>query len=65
MQVKNRLDLDTIIKILKGAAIAGGGVALIHILEALSVMDFGDFSAVATALCMVLINAIREYLKGE
>ena len=64
MQYKNNFDTDTIIKILKGACIAGGGVAIIQILEAVAIMNFGDFSAVAAALCMVLINAIQEWRKG-
>ncbi len=65
MQKKHSFDKDTIIKILKGAGIAGGGVASVYILQGLAVMDFAEYSAVVAGVCAILINAIREFLKGE
>ncbi len=64
-QKKNRLDKSTINKILKGALIAGGGAASIYILQAVSTLEFGQLTALVTALAAILINAIREYNKGE
>ncbi|MDA3815650.1 MAG: hypothetical protein PF549_04795 [Patescibacteria group bacterium] len=64
-QKKNKFDQETLIKILKGAGIAGGGVASVYILEALSVMDFGNSSVLVAGLCAILINAIKEYMKGK
>ena len=65
MQLKNEFDIDTVKKILRGAFIAGGGVFAVYILQAISTLNFGDYTAVVAALCSVLINAIREWNKGE
>lgn len=64
-QLKNSLDSATLLKILKGALIAGGGVAAIYILEMIPTLEFGAYTALVTGICAVLINAIREYKKGE
>jgi len=65
MQTKNKFDKESMIKILKGAGIAGGGVALVYILQGLAITDFGECSAVVAGICAILINAVKEYLKGE
>ena len=64
-QIKKKLDKVTITKIAKGAGIAGGGVALLYILQALTSADFGNYTPIVTALLAVLINAVKEYLKGK
>lgn len=64
-QIKNKFDYESLIKILKGAGIAGGAVAIIYILEAIPNLDFGQWQAIVVGICAVLINAIREYRKGE
>jgi len=65
MQTKNSFDYDTIVKIIKGALIAGGGVAIVYTLEGISVLDFGEWSALVAGICAVLINFIREFRKGK
>ncbi len=65
MQTKNRLDKETVMKILRGAAIAGGGAFSVYVLEAISITDFGQFTGIAVAICSILINAIREYKSGK
>ncbi len=64
-QKKNSLDKETFIHIVKGALIAGGGVALTYILQAISMMEFGEWTAIVVGICSILINAIREFIKGE
>lgn len=63
-QVKNKLDNTTLIKILKGAGIAGGAVAIIYILEAISGLNFGNYTALVVGICSILINFVREWRKG-
>ena len=62
-QIKNSFDKETIVKIFKGAGIAGGGVFIVYVLQAISIMDFGNSSVLVAGLCSVIINAIKEYRK--
>jgi len=64
-QVKNKFDKESLIKIGKGALIAGGAVALLYLLEGLAKLDFGEATPVVVGILSVLINAIREWRKGE
>jgi len=64
-QTKNSFDSATLVKVLKGAGIAGGGVAVIYILEALATIDFGQWTALAVGVCAILINMVKEWRKGE
>lgn len=50
-------------KILKGAVIAGGGVAVTYFLQSVGSMDFGAYSPVVTGISAILINAVREWSK--
>ena len=63
-QQKNKFDQESFIKILKGAGIAGGAVAILYILEALTALDFGQYTALVVGVISVVINAIKEYRKG-
>ncbi len=63
-QIKKKFDHETIKKIITGAMIAGGGVALTVILQNISNMDFGDWTPVVVGICSIGINIIREYNKG-
>ena len=65
MQLKNSLDIESVIKIFKGALIAGGGVFAVYFLEGFAKLDMGDYSVLVAGLCAVLINSIKEYLKGD
>jgi len=64
-QVKKKFCKTTVKKIAKGAGIAGGGVAVLYILQALTSVDFGSYTPLVTGVLAVLINAIREYVKGQ
>lgn len=65
MQTKKSFDSATLVKIGKGALIAGGGVAIIYLLEGVATLDFGAYTALVTGVCAVLINTIREWKRGE
>ena len=52
-------------KTVKGALIAGGGVALTYFLQIVGSMDFGVYSAVVAGISAVLINAILVLLPKE
>lgn len=65
MQRKNTLDKVTLIKILKGAGIAGGGAALVYLLQAVVLLDFGDYTPMVVAIAGILINAIKEFISGK
>lgn len=58
-------DKETLKKIGKGALIAGGGAAVVDVLQFVQWYDFGAYSAIVGAVCSTLINALREYVKGE
>ena len=64
-QIRNKFDKNSLVKILKGAGIAGGAVALLYILEGLVQLDFGQYTALTVGILSVLINSIKEYRKGE
>lgn len=51
-------------KTLKGALIAGGGVALTYFLQSVGSMDFGQYSAIVAGISSILINAVREWAKS-
>ena len=51
-------------KTLKGAAIAGGGVFVTYLLQAIGQMDFGAYSPMIAGIASVVINAVRELLKS-
>ena len=65
MQIKNQFDEETIKKIGKGALIAGSGAVALYILKAMGTMEFGTFTPLVGAIIPILVNAIKEYLKGE
>ena len=65
MQISNRLDYESVVKILKGGLIAGGGVLAVYVLESIAGLDFGSWSVMVAGLCSVLINTIKSYKQGE
>lgn len=64
-QTRNKFDKASLVKILKGAGIAGGAVALLYVLEGVIQLDFGTYTALVVGILSVLINSIKEYRKGE
>ena len=65
MQTKNKLDKESLVKIGKGALIAGGGAFLVYLLQAITQMDFGQFTLMIGAIAGILINSIKEFMKGQ
>lgn len=64
-QIKNAFDRETLIKIAKGAGIAMGGTLCVYLLQILPGLDFGAMTPMVVGIASILINALREYLKGE
>ena len=48
------------IKILKGAGIAGAGCALTYLSEYFTGADFGEMTAVVTAIFATAVNVLRK-----
>lgn len=67
MQLKYSFDEITQNKIVKGALIALTGGAAISLLTFLQGQDFGDatINGLVAWLVPTLLNAAREYMKGE
>ena len=53
-----------LLKIAKGAAIAGSGVFLTYLLQGISQIDFGAYSPMVAGIAAVVVNAVREFLKS-
>ena len=64
-QIKNKLDKASLIKIGKGAGIMSGAVFLFYVLQGLTQIDFGTANPIIVGVLSILINSIREFLKGE
>jgi len=58
-------DKITLLKIGRGALIAGAGAAAVYGLEAVLTMDFGESTPIVVALASILLNAVREFVKGR
>ena len=64
-QKRNSFDKETLIKIAKGAGIAGGAAVALYVLQWLTTVDFGPYTAAAVAIISILINVVKEWKKGE
>ena len=59
----NKVDL---LKVGRGAILAGGGAVAVYLLEVVPQIDFGaNFTPLVTALAAVLLNAARKWLSGK
>ena len=65
MQIKNQFDYETLQKIGRGCLIAGTGAAALFILDAVGSIEAGGLAPVIAALVPILVNMVREYMKGE
>jgi ABC-type antimicrobial peptide transport system permease subunit len=65
MQKAYSLDKASLIKIAKGAGIALGGALLVYIAEVLPQVNFGAYTGIFVAIASILINAGKEYIKGQ
>jgi len=64
-QKKYSLDQKTLEKIGKSFLIAFAGFLATYLEDLIPMVDFGEFTPLVVALNSVLINAIREYIKGK
>ena len=63
MQVKNAFDKETIIKIVKGAGIAGTGAVALYLLDFVGTLEVGTLTPIIAAIVPILVNAIKEYMR--
>lgn len=64
-QVKNSFDYQTLQKVGRGAIIAGGSAITIYLLQWIMTVDLGAYTPMAVAIAGIIINAVREYMKGQ
>jgi hypothetical protein len=68
-QIKNRFDKETLKKLLKSALLLAGGYIAgdggIRIIEIVNNTDLGKYKVPAVIVSTFIINAIREYMKGD
>ena len=64
-QTKNSFDKASLVKMGKGALISGGAVVLLYILQWLTTIDFGPYTAVAVGILSIVINNVKEWRKGD
>ena len=65
LQKKNAFDKISLIKILKGAGIAGGAAAAIYFIQGISGLDFGQLTEAVVAIAAIVIGIIKAYKQGE
>ena len=63
-QVKYSLDEESLKKIGKGFLIAVGGLGATYLQDLIPNIDWGQYAPIAVAVNSVVINIIREWLKG-
>jgi hypothetical protein len=54
------LKLSDWVSILKGAAVAGAGVALTYVVQHVSAADFGVYGPVVVGVLSVVVNYVRK-----
>lgn len=65
MQIKNSFDKESLIKISKGALIAGTGAVALYFLDIVSKLEVGTWTPIIGMAVPILVNAIKEFMKGE
>jgi len=67
MQIKRTFDHDSVIKILKGAGIAGTGAFALYVLNAVGAMEFENPMLISLIAWIVptLTNLVKEWMKGK
>ena len=56
------IDKKGLIKVLKGAGIAGGAAVLTYLAEAIPGLDFGAYTPVVVGIAAILINFLRKWM---
>ena len=64
IQKKNSFDKISLIKILKGSAIAGGAAAGIYFIQSITGLDFGQYTEAVVALGSIVIGIIKAFKQG-
>jgi hypothetical protein len=65
MQEMFVFDAVSLKKIGTGALIAGSGAVLTYVAQNITALDFGASTPIVVAVLSILVNALREYIKGE
>lgn len=66
MQVKNSFDRETLIKVGRGALIAGTGAVALYLFDWIGTIDVGTtWTPLIGAVVPFLINAVKEWMKGQ
>lgn len=58
--MKFNLPTDEWVSILKGALVAGAGVALTYVVQHVSASDFGAYGPVVVGVLSVVVNFLRK-----
>ncbi len=56
------IDTKGLIKVAKGAGIAGGAAVLTYLVEAIPGVDFGPYTAIIVAVAGIVINFARKWI---
>ena len=64
-QIKNRFDWKSIKKIGKSILLASAGSGALVLIGYLQKINYGSLAPLAVAGFPILINAIREFMKGD
>ena len=59
------LDKESMLKLAKGACLAGGAAFLTFALVEIAKMDFGAYTPMVVAMIGILLNAIKVFVQGE
>ena len=65
MQKRYKFDKDTLVKIGKGAGIAGGAAVLTYLANNLGELDLGAYTGLVVAVLSILINIVKEWRRGK
>jgi len=60
-----KLNKKDLTKVGTGAAIAGGGAAVVYILQALPMIDFGQYTVAVAAFASVALNLVRKWISDN
>ena len=64
-QIKHSFDKESLVKILKGAGIAGTGAGALFILKIMGTINFGTMTPIIAAAVPILVNVLNEWMKGD
>ena len=65
MQIKNSFDKESLIKIGKGALIAGTGAVALYFLDWVSTLEVGTWTPIISMVVPILVNTVKEFMKGK